>query len=120
MTSEIDFINQLYRRFNSRDIEALLSTMSDDVVWANGMEGGYVHGRVGVRDYWTRQWAMIDPRVDPIDVSVGVHGEILVTVQQVVRDLNGRIISNKTVGHVFLLKKGLIRHFDIREIGTSD
>ena len=114
MTSEIDFIGQLYQRFNARDIDALLSTMSEDVIWANGMEGGYVHGRSGVRDYWTRQWAMIDPHVDPIDVSVGSSGEILVKVQQVIYDRNGRLLSNKSVGHVFLVENGLIKRFDIR------
>lgn len=114
MTSEIEFIKRLYRRFNERDMNALLSTMSEDVVWANGMEGGYVHGRERVRDYWTRQWAMIVPRVDPIDVSVGPGGEILVKVQQVIHDRNGQLLSNKTVGHFFVVDNGLIKRFDIR------
>ena len=111
---DIEFIKQLYDRFNARDIEALLSSMSDDVIWANGMEGGYVHGRDGVRDYWTRQWAMIDPRVDPIDFAVGSDGEILVEVQQVVRDLNGQLLANKRVGHKFRVERGLVKRFDIR------
>jgi ketosteroid isomerase-like protein len=114
MTSEIEFIKRLYERFNARDIEALLSSMSEDVVWANGMEGGYVHGRDGVRDYWTRQWAMISPRVDPIDVSVGSVGEILAEVQQVVHDLNGQLLAHKMVVHVFLVEGGMIKRFDIR------
>src|SRR5271157_5726815 len=46
-------------------IELALSGMHQDVDWANGMEGGSVHGRSGVRDYWTRQWQLIDPRIDP-------------------------------------------------------
>src|SRR5215471_20101865 len=114
MANEVDIIKRLYERFNARDIEALLSSMSEDVVWANGMEGGHVHGRDGVRDYWTRQWAMIDPRVDPIDVSVRSKGEILVEVQQVVHDVNGQLLAHKTVVHVFLLEGGLIKRFDIR------
>jgi hypothetical protein len=27
-----------------------------------------VHGRDAVREYWTRQWDVIDPRVDPVRV----------------------------------------------------
>lgn len=114
MPSEIEFIKQLYERFNRRDIEALLSTLSQDVIWANGMEGGYVHGRDGVRDYWTRQWTMIHPRVDPIDVSLGSDGEVLVEVHQVVRDLHGHVLADKTVGHTFLMEGGLVTRFDIR------
>jgi len=57
---------------------------------------------------------MIDPRVDPIDCSVGSDDEILVEVQQVVRDLNGRLLANKMVGHIFLVEGGLIKRFDIR------
>ncbi len=114
MTSDIEFIERLYERFNARDIEALLSTMSEDVIWANGMEGGHVHGREGVRSYWARQWAMIDPRVEPIKSSLGAYGEIVVEVHQVVRDLNGELLSDKVVCHVFQMESGVIKRFDIR------
>jgi hypothetical protein len=39
-------IERLYAEFNRRDIEAVLERLIDDVHWANGMEGGYVDGRV--------------------------------------------------------------------------
>ena len=55
----------LYQAFNSRDIDGALSVMRADVIWANGMEGGFVYGHEGVREYWTRQWQQIDPRVEP-------------------------------------------------------
>jgi hypothetical protein len=29
------------------------------------MDGGYVHGREAVREYWTRQWTMVSPHVEP-------------------------------------------------------
>ena len=34
----------------------MLAVLADDVAWANGMDGGHVHGREAVREYWTRQW----------------------------------------------------------------
>ncbi len=52
-----------YREFNARNMEAVLACLHPGVEWANGMEGGHVHGRGGVRDYWTRQWAILDPHV---------------------------------------------------------
>ena len=60
MADDIEFLKRLYDRFNARDMEAVLAKLDENVVWANGMEGGHVHGRDGVRGYWTRQWAMVD------------------------------------------------------------
>jgi hypothetical protein len=111
--ADTDLLKRLYERFNSRDMEAVLATMHGKVMWANGMEGGHVHGRDGVRDYWTRQWAMIDPHVEPIDFSTRPDGGTEVEVHQTVRDLNGRILSEKTVRHVFRIEDGRIRRFDI-------
>ena len=53
MPSDTKFLEHLYERFNARDMEAVLATMHRDVMWANGMEGGHVYGRDGVRNYWT-------------------------------------------------------------------
>jgi hypothetical protein len=88
--------------------------MHPSVLWANGMEGGHVHGHQGVRDYWSRQWAMIDPHVEPISFAAGSDDEITVEVYQIVRDLEGKVLSDKAVGHIFQIEDGLIRRFDIR------
>jgi ketosteroid isomerase-like protein len=115
MPIDADFLKQLYERFNARDMEALLALMRDDVIWANGQYGGYVYGRDGVRDYWTQQWKTIDPRVEPLGFSTGADGAIVVAVAQVVRDLEGRTLAERTVSHSFHFEHGLIRRFDILE-----
>jgi hypothetical protein len=112
--SDTELLNRLYDRFNARDIDAVLAALRDDVMWANGMEGGHVYGHDGVRDYWTRQWAKIDPHVEPAGFSVGPDGTITVEVHQTVRDLAGNILSERTVGHSFRIEGGLITRFDIR------
>ena len=114
MPDEVELLKRLYDRFNARDVEALLAAMHEDVIWANGMEGGHVHGREGVRSYWTRQWAMVDPHVEPLEFSKGPEGEIAIEVHQVVRDLNGNLLADKLVGHIFRMEEGLVRRFDIR------
>ncbi len=111
---DVERLKRVYERFNARDIETTLAAMDEDVIWANGMEGGYVHGRDAVRSYWTRQWAMIDPHVEPFEFAPGPAGEIVVEVHQVVRDLNGNLLADKMVGHVFRIENGLIKRFDIR------
>jgi SnoaL-like protein len=114
MSSDLELLERLYDRFNARDTEAVLATMHVNVLWANGMEGGHVHGHDGVRSYWTRQWAMIDPHVEPMSFATGRDGEIVVEVHQTVRDLEGKLLSDKAVSHIFRIEDGLIRRFDIR------
>jgi ketosteroid isomerase-like protein len=114
MPGEVDTIERVYQRFNARDVDGVLALLHADVLWANGMEGGHVNGRDGVRLYWSRQWAKIDPHVEPLGVSVNPDGEIVVEVHQTVRDLSGNLLSDKMVGHIFRIEDGLIRRFDIR------
>lgn len=115
MSIDVESLKQVYERFNARDIEAVLVALHPDVMWANGMEGGHVHGREAVRSYWTRQWAAIDPRVEPTGFSTGADGEIVVEVRQTVRDLHGVVLVDQMVGHIFRIENGLITRFDIRE-----
>jgi nuclear transport factor 2 (NTF2) superfamily protein len=114
MSDEVDLLKRVYDRFNARDMETVLAAIHEDVMWANGMEGGYVQGRGEVRSYWTRQWTTIDPHVEPVAFAHGQEGEVVVEVHQVVRDLNGNLLVDKMVGHVFRIENGLIKRFDIR------
>ena len=122
MTSNERLIRHMYERFNARDIDGVLSNLSGNVAWANGMDGGHVHGREGVREYWTRQWAIVSPHVEPVRFESAPDGSIVVEVLQSVRDLEGRPLHDqthglrdKTVGHVFHLHDGKVTRFDIRD-----
>jgi hypothetical protein len=110
-----EFLRRLYARFNAREMEALLASMAPDVMWANGMEGGHERGREAVRAYWTRQWAMVDPHVEPVGFSEGEDGAVKVEVHQVVRDLAGVVLMDVMLRHVFRMEGGLVKRFDIRE-----
>jgi hypothetical protein len=113
MADGAELLKHIYARFNTRDMEAVLAAMREDVIWANGMDGGHVHGREGVREYWTRQWAMVDPRVEPVGFSTGPEGEVVVDVHQVVHDLEGKQLVDQMVVHIFRFEGGLIKRFDI-------
>ncbi|NEJ82809.1 ketosteroid isomerase, partial [Rhizobium leguminosarum] len=111
-----------YASFNARDIDAVLAVLSDDVAWANGMDGGHVHGRQAVRDYWTRQWAVISPHVEPMAFEETQDGAIAVEVIQSVFDLDGRPLEgrahrlkDKTVTHIFRMQGDKIVRFDIQD-----
>lgn len=90
----MEILNRMYESFNARDIGGVLAALADDVAWANGMDGGHVHGRGAVRDYWTRQCAIVSPRVDPVSFNTAADGSVMVKVQQSIRDLEGRPLQD--------------------------
>jgi hypothetical protein len=91
----------LYRSFNARDIEGVLAHLAPGVDWPNGWEGGREHGREAVRSYWTRQWREIDPRVEPLAIDFDGEGRAHVRVHQLVRSLDGQIVDDRKVEHVY-------------------
>jgi SnoaL-like domain len=105
-------LERTYAAFNARDIAAVLSGMHPEVDWPNGMEGGRVQGHESIRDYWTRQWGMIDPSVEPRRFTPTGDGRVDVELRQVVRDL-GRIVRDEIVHHVYAFEGGLIKSMDI-------
>ncbi len=113
--SKIALLKRAYAAFNIRDIDSALATMRPDVEWPNGMEGGTVHGRAGVREYWTRQWGILDPHVEPKSFTLDDTGRVVVAVHQVVRDLTGKTLLDRVVEHVYSIEDGFIRSMEIRE-----
>lgn len=116
MKSQAELLASAYAAFNARDIGAVLAMMDPDVDWPNGMEGGRVHAHTGVRDYWERQWARVDPHVEPLRFEAGEDGRIVVDVHQVVRDLAGSVLSDQVVQHVYTIQDNLIHRMDIKKV----
>jgi hypothetical protein len=110
-----DLIRKAYSAFNARDIDAVLSVLHPEVHWSNGWEGGYVNGHDEVRNYWTRQWKELDPTVEPTGFTERENGQIEVTVHQTVKDLQGNVLFDGTVKHIYTLMNGLIKSMDIEK-----
>ncbi len=108
-------LRALYEHFNARDVEAVLAATADDVDWPNGWEGGRLHGHEAVRAYWLRQWSEIDPHVDPLSIATRPDGRIAVDVHQVVRSLDGQIVADGSVVHVYEMRDGLVTRMSIEE-----
>jgi limonene-1,2-epoxide hydrolase len=94
-------LEALYRAFNDRDIEAALDHLAPGVDWPNMIAGGRMHGRDAVRAYWQKQWQEIDPKVEPMRINIADDGKAHVLVDQLVRALDGEILQNRQVEHVF-------------------
>ena len=114
MSGHEDLIRACYAAFNARDLDAAVAGVHTDVDWPNAVDGGRVHGREEVRDYWSRQFETIDPRVEPQAFSEDELARIVVDVHQVVRDLDGDVIADHNVQHIYTISAGLIARMDIR------
>ena len=115
MSDAAALFRDLSRAFNAREIDTVLRHMAADVDWPNAWEGGRVVGHDAVRDYWTRQWAAIDPTVEPVSVAGRPDGRIAVEVVQTVRGLDGALIAEGRVTHVYVLRDGLIARMDVED-----
>ena len=111
-SAEEQLLKAAYQDFNLREIDQVLASLHPNVDWANGMEGGHVHGREAVRAYWTRQWQTLDPHVEPTSMESG-EGGIVVKVHQVVRDKSGKVLIDTVVHHAYQFEDGLISRMDI-------
>ena len=112
-------IEQAYSAFNKRDIDGALALMTEDVSWPKASEGGKIVGKEEVRAYWTRQWAEFDPRVEPLAITEEAGGKIRVRVHQLVKSLQGELLSDSEVLHVFTMNSGLIAAMDLGDEADS-
>ena len=70
-------------------------------------------GKEEVRAYWTRQWDEFDLKVEPLAITEGDGGKVRVRVQQLVKSLQGDVLSESEVLHAFTLNGGLIAAMDL-------
>ena len=108
-----DLIKKAYSAFNARDIDKALSTFHPDVQWPKAFEGGYISGHDDIREYWTRQWTEINPHVEPIGFNERQNGTVEVTVHQMVKDIQGNLVFDGTVKHIYTIQDNLLRRMDI-------
>jgi len=101
-------IEQAYAAFNKRDIDGALALMTEDVNWPKASEGGRVVGKEEIRAYWTRQWGEFDGHVEPLTITEEGGRKVRVRVHQRVKNLQGDVISDSEVLHVFTMNSGLI------------
>ena len=106
-------IEQAYSAFNKRDIDGALALMTQDVSWPKASEGGKIVGKEEIRAYWTRQWGEFDPYVEPHAITGEDGGKTRVRVHQLVKSLEGEVLSESEVLHVFTLSNGLIAAMDL-------
>lgn len=118
MTSNQQFLQNLYDAFNKREIETIIALMLPNVKWANGLEGGFVYGRDAVREYWTSQLKDIQPELEPLKFETDENNRDIVTVHQIIKDLQGNVLADTTVHQIFTIENGRVVLYEIGETDT--
>ncbi|RYG68507.1 nuclear transport factor 2 family protein [bacterium] len=115
MTASIDRQNlqDFYGAFNQHDVEAVLNSLQPDVQWANGTEGGFVHGIDNVREYWRQQFEQTHTELEILSVDFDERDRAVLKVHQILRDRDGNLIIEQQVGHRFTFSNGLVAVFEI-------
>jgi ketosteroid isomerase-like protein len=105
-----------YAAFNARNLDAAVALMHPDVDWPNAWEGGRVHGRTAVRQYWKRQFEAISSQVEPEEFSGESDGSVTVDIHQVVHDAQtGELLGDSHVRHRYWLEGDLVTKMDVLE-----
>jgi limonene-1,2-epoxide hydrolase len=113
MSSNQQLLQNLYGAFNNRELETIISVMSPDVKWANGVEGGFVYGRDAVREYWTNQYQVIQVQLETLKFETDEKNRNVVTVHQIVKDLQGNLLADMTVKQIFTIENDSIVLYEI-------
>lgn len=108
-------LDAAYAAFNARDIDATLALMDPAVVWPITGQGRSVHGRVGLRAHWTRQWQRTETCVEPREFMARQDGSMVVSVREITRDRDGLVLSESHLCHVYSFRDGLIATMRIVE-----
>ena len=113
MASVKTILEQAYSAFNKRDIDGALALMTEDVSWPKASEGGKAIGKEEIRAYWIRQWGEFDGHVEPLEITGEDGGKVRVKVHQRVKNLQGEVLWDGEVFHVFTVKSDLIAAMDL-------
>jgi hypothetical protein len=108
-----NLIEKAYLAFNAKDFDTVISTLHPQVDWPKAFEGGYVNGHNEVKKYWIRQGAEINASVEPLGVAKRENGTYEVTIHQKVNDLEGTVLFDGIIKHVYTIKDDLLARMDI-------
>ncbi len=107
-----EVLRRAYAAYNEQDADALVKLVSEDVDWPDGGVGR-LHGRAAVRAYWLDQWTRTRTHDEPLELAETPDGRIAVRVDQIVRAVDGSVISTGQFVHLLQIEGELIARLDI-------
>jgi ketosteroid isomerase-like protein len=108
-TERAALLERAYQLFNEREVDALLSMMTDDVEWPDVANGVVLCGKEQIRRYWDAQFAVSAPTVTPTEF-IRTGDSVVAVVDQRIHDLDGQLLAKPTeVFHRYTFEGGLVR-----------
>ena len=106
-------LEQVYRAFNDRDLDAALEHLAPGVEWPNERTGATLHSRDALRGYWQTWWAEENPTLEPMRIHFTKDGGARVLVDELISAKDGKILQNRRVDHVFAFDGAFISRMTI-------
>ncbi len=113
-----ELLRRAYAAYDEQDADALLRLVGEDVDWPDD-GAGRLHGRAALRAYWLDQWTRTHTHDEPLEVTPLPDGRVEVRVEQVVRALDGSVLSTGHVVHRFGFDGDVIGRLDIEPSPAS-
>ncbi|HEX7462806.1 MAG TPA: nuclear transport factor 2 family protein [Dermatophilaceae bacterium] len=113
MSAEEELLSGAYLAYNRQDLDGLLALVSEDVDWPDG--SSRLRGRAAVRAYWSDQWTRTRSHDQPVAFTRRPDGSVAVPISQVIRSLDGSVISTGSFCHVHRIEGSHIARMDIEE-----
>lgn len=66
-----------------------------------------------IRPFQPRQWTAINPNVEPVEFNERESGALEIIVHQIVKDLEGNLLFDGRVKHIYTLQNSLLQRMDI-------
>jgi ketosteroid isomerase-like protein len=104
---KVRLLSELYRAFNRREIDRVLSALSPTVRWPNVLEKRELRGHAAVRAYWLEQFETIEPRVEPVEFEARDDGVAVRVRQRVTIKATGQV-TEASVTHTYTFGDGLV------------
>ncbi len=115
--SNIETVKKAYQSFNSKNAGAAICLMDENIVWPNTLDGGVVTGKKDLLAYWHRHFNQADYYTEPLCFEYKDDGTIIITVHAVVKTLDGELLKDQMVYHIYKAANGVIQSMTIENIG---
>lgn len=112
----LQLIKDAFGAFNAQDMDTVLLSMSPDIRWPQAFGSGYVHGHDAIKRYWLEQWTRITTHIVPVGFNQRGDGALEIIVRQTVKDMQGKLLFDGKVKHLYRIRDGLLDQIYIETI----
>ena len=108
-------LRDVYAAFNARDVDAVIAALQSDVDWPNAIEGGRVAAATKCATTGAASSSRSTRASSCADSPSAGDGRVAVAVHQIVHALDGTLLADGEVTHVYSFRDGLVVRMEVIE-----